>query len=98
MKTITKTVRIETEMLDMIEAYRKIMKKVFGVETTVNQILSGCIIKGFEDYLKFFVLVKSGAFKEVDGSELSMKIPPEAFELVDNYEGFVATIESEENS
>jgi len=93
MATITKTVRIEQEMIDIINTYRKLFKKTTGVDISVNQVLSGCIVKGFKDYLEFF---KMASIREIKIEGEIITIPDEAKDLLNKYESYYYSYDSDE--
>lgn len=94
MTTINKSVRIDEDMLEVIELYKKALKKMFKVKANTNDILSGAIIKGFEDYLQFFRMAKNGGAKNVDGTLI--EIPEEAIQCMEKYENILHSLQWEE--
>jgi hypothetical protein len=84
MSTVTKTVRIDEDMVEVLLLYKKAMKKMFKVDCNMNSMLEGSIINGFEDYLSAFKLMRNGLAKNDDGT--AVELPVEAIEALDKYE------------
>lgn len=94
MATVTKTVRIDEEMMDVLSLYKKAVKKMFKIDCNINSMLEGSIIRGFESYLQTFRLMRNESIKNADG--YIFELPQEAIEALDKYEKLLCKLEFEE--
>lgn len=60
MAKIVKSVRIDEKMLEVIELYKKEMKRMFGINVSTSAVLSQSIVLGFEENLKIIKLLMNG--------------------------------------
>lgn len=97
MGTVTKTVRIDEEMIKILDLYKKAFKKTWKAEINVNAILEHCIIKGFEDYLQLYRGMKNGFIKDAKNDDgTPFVLPEEMLEVLERYENLLHKIELEE--
>lgn len=97
MGTVTKTIRIDEDLLAIVEDYNKLVKEMFGASPTVNGVLANAVVHGLEDNLQFFRVLNSNmmvSIKPGEGQKMNDEIKEKAKALVEKYEVFVAEFEN----
>lgn len=84
MGTVIKSVRVDERMLDIIERYKKEMKKMLGIKVSTSGILSDSVVYGFQENLKFIRLLTSKGTVINEPNEF--EITEEMLQLIQDYE------------
>jgi len=84
MGKVVKSIRIDEEMLKIIERYKKEMKRMFGISVSTGNILSTAVVIGFEENLKIIKLMMSQNFTVID--EPAPIITDETRNLLEDYD------------
>lgn len=88
MPTMTKTLRLDIDLLDCINTMKGIYKEKLGFEFSLNSLLTGMVVKGFDHYFEMLAIMSNGSGSKQDKN--GNKIPIENFEkeLVDLMKAF----------
>lgn len=86
MSKVVKSIRVDEDMLDIIERYKKEMKRMFGIKVSTGAILSNAIVFGFEENLKLINLMINDSVKFTDMKDMPV-ITDETRKLCNDYEG-----------
>ena len=54
MGTVTKTLRLDIDFVNIIDDYVKLVKEIFGFDVTANSVIAGSLVNGFGSYLSSF--------------------------------------------
>lgn len=85
MAKIVKSVRIDEELLDIIERYKKEMRRLFGVNVSVGAILSQSVVIGFEENLKIIKLLTEGHLTYKNGVDTPV-VTEDTIKICEDYE------------
>lgn len=96
MSKVVKSVRIDEKMLEIIELYKKEVKRMFGIKVSTGAILSNAIVFGFEENLKLIHMMISGNVNFTDTKDTPV-ITDETRKLCNDYEGLRWIYESGED-
>lgn len=88
--TVTKTLRVDEEFVNIVNDYVKLVKEVFGFDITANSVLAGSLVTGFGNYLNSFKLLISPSVK-LTASYPGEKLPNQ--EQIDKIKLFVERCE-----
>lgn len=89
MGTVTKTIRLDEDFLALIDDYTSLVKELFGVAPTVNNILTGCIINGFDSSLVPLKIIQNATITEEQfKSKVTEEYKNRCAELVRKYDQY----------
>lgn len=85
MGSLVKSVRIDEEFLDLVNRYCDIYKKTFGHTVSVNEMLSGCAMRGMKEYMDTIKFLKHATNGETGEP---IPVPDGLEQLLEDYEQF----------
>lgn len=92
MATVTKSLRIDERMLKIINDYNNIIKLMFNSAPTQTDVLTNCIVKGFEDNLSILRFISISTPLDETASKVlnNVDFKEKCSELIKAYDNYVA--------
>lgn len=87
--TITKTIRIDEEFINIIDEYNRLVKDMMNISPTVNSLLSTAVVDGFTENLQIFRMLATATDVQCgNGEKWNEEIKQRGLALVDKYEQY----------
>lgn len=94
MGTITKTIRIDESLMEVLDLYKKGTRKMFKVDCNLNSVLEGAIVRGLEHYFQTFKLINLNLVKFQDQDGTLGILPDEIVQALEKYEQVLAELQA----